>query len=497
MVFSSVSFLFLFLPFVLLLYHAVFFLPAHLGRHSPLTFRLSNAFLLVVSLLFYFWGERRLVFLFLATTAFDFAAAYLISGGEPLDPDGPRSRWQKAVLAASITANLLILVIFKYGDFLGRSLNLALQPTHARIPLYHIALPIGISFFLFHSMSYTIDVYRGEATPTRSFIDYACYVMMFPQLVAGPIVRYAYVAETLKRRSVSLDYFASGVTQFIIGLGKKVLIANVVAEPADRIFALPAGHLTAPVAWLGALAYVLQIYFDFSGYSDMAIGLGRMFGFELPLNFDYPYIASSVRDFWRRWHISLSTWFRDYLYIPLGGDRRGAWRTGINLLTVFFLCGLWHGAQWTFVVWGLFMGSFLLLERNLSFAGLLARNPAFGHIYTLLAWTLGMVIFRSDSLASAAGMFRAMVGQGGSQSYPLAMLLRPETVLAILCGIAFSAPLVPHLAQRVDAAIRTGSATWRVPAVASLQVSCLLGILAVASIRLIAGTHNPFIYFRF
>ena len=500
MVFSSVSFLFLFLPLVLLIYHCVFFLPAHLGRPSQLTFRLSNAFLLLVSAIFYFWGERYLVMLFLATTAADFAAALLISRRGPLERGGIRSPMQRFVLVASLCGNLLILVVFKYGGFLIRSFDPLLRAAHLSVPAFRIALPVGISFFLFHSMSYTIDVYRGEVEPTRNFVDYACYVLMFPQLVAGPIVRYSYVAKTLLNRSVSLTYFASGVTQFIIGLGKKVLIANVVGEAADRVFGLPPQHLNAPVAWLGLVAYTIQLYFDFSGYSDMAIGLGRMFGFELPLNFDYPYIAASVSEFWRRWHISLSTWFRDYVFIPLGGSRKGLWATRVNLLIVFFLCGLWHGAQWTFVVWGLYHGAFIMLERSPTIAGWLQRYRPAAHAYTLLVVMGGWLLFRSQDFASAGAMFRALVGMASGPSYPLPWLLRPETILAMLCGIVFSAPVLPVLARQLDAAVigprPTSSPRW-IPALAALQVGGLMAVLVASSFRLVSGTYNPFIYFRF
>ena len=500
MVFSSVAFLFLFLPLVLILYHGVFFLPVHLGRASRTAFKLSNAFLLLVSVVFYFWGERYLVLLFLATTAVDFVAALLISGGSALEPGGARSRYQRVLLAASIGTNLIILVVFKYASFLAHSLGPLFEAAHVHVPAFRIGLPVGISFFLFHSMSYTIDVYRGEIAPTRSFIDYSCYVLMFPQLVAGPIVRFSYVAKSLVERAISLPYFASGVVQFITGLGKKVLIANVVGELADRVFALHPGQLNSAVAWLGVVAYTLQIYFDFSGYSDMAIGLGRMFGFELPLNFDYPYIASSVRDFWRRWHISLSTWFRDYVFIPLGGSRTSMVRTRLNLLIVFFLCGLWHGAQWTFVVWGLYHGVFLLLERNHAIGRWLEEYRRAAHLYTLLVVMCGWVLFRAPDFPAAAGMFRAMIGMAGGASYPVLWLLRPETVAAMLCGIVFSTPALPSLARRIDAAILRASprlsSPW-IPAMSALQVCGLTAVLAVSSARLISGTHNPFIYFRF
>ncbi len=499
MVFSSVTFLFGFLPLVLLLYHCFFFLPVHLGRPSRLSFQLSNAFLLFVSIVFYFWGERYLVLLFIATTAADFLAALLISRGGPLELDGVRSRRQKFVLVASLGLNILILVVFKYSDFLVRSFAPVLRAAHIGVPVFRIALPVGISFFLFHSMSYTIDVYRGEVAPTRNFIDYACYVLMFPQLVAGPIVRYSYVAKALVERSVSLSYFSSGVAQFIIGLGKKVLIANVVGEAADRVFALPGQQLNFSVAWLGLIAYTLQLYFDFSGYSDMAIGLGRMFGFELPLNFDYPYISRSIGEFWRRWHISLSTWFRDYVFIPLGGSRKGLWRTRANMMIVFFLCGLWHGAQWTFVIWGLYNGVFLLVERNVRFASWLLRHRPAAHGYTMLVLMCGFVFVRSVDFPAAVSMFRALVGLGSERSYPVPLLLRKETIAAMLCGVLFSAPLVPAFARKLDEWVRrrtSSPATW-IPAFSALQLCGRIAVLVLSSFRLISGTHNPFIYFRF
>jgi alginate O-acetyltransferase complex protein AlgI len=497
-VFSSVTFLFFFLPLVLLLYHGIFFLPIHLGRPSPFSIRWSNAFLLLVSVVFYFWGERYLVLLFLATTAADFVAALLISGGGPLEPGGIRTRRQKLVLVASLCGNILILVVFKYSGFLVQSFGPLLDAFHIGVTAFRIALPIGISFFLFHSMSYTIDVYRGEVAATRNFVDYACYVLMFPQLVAGPIVRFSYVAKALLGRSISLSYFASGVAQFIIGLGKKVLIANIVGEAADRVFGLAPQHLDAPIAWIGVVAYTLQIYFDFSGYSDMAIGLGRMFGFELPLNFDYPYISSSVGEFWRRWHISLSTWFRDYVFIPLGGSRKGLWITRLNLLIVFFLCGLWHGAQWTFVIWGLYHGLFLMLERSSNVAGLLQRHRRAAHLYTLLVVMGGWVLFRSQDFPAAAAMFRALAGMASGRSYPVEWLLRPETIVAICCGVIFSAPVLPSLARRLDTAlVRIRHTTPWIPAIAGLQVCGLMALLVASAIRLVSGTHNPFIYFRF
>ena len=498
MVFSSVTFLFLFLPIVLALYHGFFFLPVLLGRPSRIWFQLSNAFLLFASLVFYYWGEKNLVLIFIGTTAVDFIAALLISRA-PLERGAQRTLWQKWILALSIGTNLSILLIFKYLTFTADAVNGLLKHAGTAIPVPQVTLPLGISFFIFHSMSYTIDVYRGEVTATRNFIDYACYVLMFPQLVAGPIVRFSYVARSLVQRTVSAEYFSRGIGQFVIGLGKKVLIANVMGETADKIFALSPGQLSASTAWLGALAYTIQIYFDFSGYSDMAIGLGRMFGFELPLNFNYPYIAASVRDFWRRWHISLSTWFRDYLYLPLGGSRKGAWRTARNLILVFFLCGLWHGAKWTFVAWGLYHGCFLVLERNRRIAAILARLPWLGRVYALVIVIVGWVLFRADTFSQAVSFLRAMAGAASPvDPYPLQWFLRPGVALALCFGVVFSAPLLPAMAGWLDRRLRSGGGKdpWS-PAVAAFQLAGLALVLVACSIRIASGTYNPFIYFRF
>ncbi len=505
MVFSSVTFLFLFLPTVLLLYHGIFFLPIHLGRPSPIWFRLSNLFLLLVSILFYFWGEGYLVLLFLGTTAVDFLAALLIAGAllgdnpAALEPGGHRTARQKWILGLAVGVNLSILAVFKYSDFGLTAANGMLRHAGYAGPVYHLALPLGISFFIFHSMSYTIDVYRGQIAPTRRFVDYACYVLMFPQLVAGPIVRFRYVADALTKRSITLPYFASGVSRFVVGLGKKVLIANMVGDTADRIFAMDPARLDAPLAWLGVLAYTIQIYFDFSGYSDMAIGLGRMFGFELPINFNYPYIATSIREFWRRWHITLSTWFRDYLYIPLGGSRGSSWMAARNLIIVFFLCGLWHGAAWTFVVWGLYHGLFLAIERNGTIGGFLSRHKWFGHFYTLGVVAVGWVLFRAETFSQARAFLKAMAGLAQPSPYPIQWFLYPGTVAAIFAGILFSAPVAPWAAAWMSEEFRRGGASrnrW-IPAVPALQVAGLAVVLAVSSILIVSGTYNPFIYFRF
>jgi alginate O-acetyltransferase complex protein AlgI len=349
-------------------------------------------------------------------------------------------------------------------------------------------------------MSYTIDVYRGYVKATRNLVDYACYVLMFPQLVAGPIVRYAVVARQLVERRMTVAVFASGVARFVTGLAKKVLVANTVSVFADRMFALPVNEVHFSMAWLGMIAYAIQIYFDFSGYSDMAIGLGRMVGFELPMNFDYPYTAVSVREFWRRWHISLSTWFQDYLYIPLGGNRKSAPRTYANLVTVFFLCGLWHGAKWTFVAWGLYHGVFLVLERY----GLESRIRQFGafrHLYTLLVVMGGWVLFRSDTFAQAIGVLRAMAGlTPGGSDYPIQWWMTPDLLLALAAGLIFSTPVVPALHRRLEFIVENSPEFHRKIYVAVFSGSCVAAAAAamfLCAAALGSGTHNPFIYFRF
>src|SRR5688572_25388747 len=310
----------------------------------------------------------------LASIAFNYGMAIVVA----------RER-SKAWLAAAVAINLTVLAIFKYTNFLTDNVNVLLTTlTVRRLAVPEVLLPIGISFYTFHAISYVVDVYRGHATAQKSPVHAALYLLLFPQLIAGPIIRYREIADQLARRRVSMDDMAAGIQRFVIGLGKKMVVANVVAVPVDRIFAMPADQLTAAHAWLAMACYAIQIYFDFSGYSDMAIGLARMFGFRFPENFRYPYSARSIQDFWRRWHISLSAWFRDYVYVPLGGNRGTPGRTYLNLVTVFFLCGLWHGANWTFVVWGLYHGLFLVLERRGGAAWLAARPAAFGHVYAVL-----------------------------------------------------------------------------------------------------------------
>jgi alginate O-acetyltransferase complex protein AlgI len=496
MVFSSPVFLFLFLPCVLLLYFGL--------RTS-----LRNLVLLGSSLFFYAWGETYLVLLMVLSIIVNWGLGLWIGSTEA----PPRRR---VGLALGVVFNLGLLVAFKYADWLWTVASSALvaagilddRPAAlgsllggeaARGVLLTeqggIRLPIGVSFFTFQAMSYVVDVYRGSVERQKSLLNFATYLSLFPQLIAGPIVRYHDVAKEIESRTVRLEGFSLGARRFVIGLGKKMLIANSVALVADQIFAIPAVQLTPALAWIGIVAYALQIYFDFSGYSDMAIGLGHMFGFRFLENFNYPYISRSITEFWRRWHISLSTWFRDYLYIPLGGSRQGAARTYRNLVIVFFLCGLWHGASFAFVVWGLYHGLFLVLER-MGLSTWMGRRPApLQHAYTLLVVLVGWVFFRAESLSGALWYLQTMFGLGAGDPalHPVAIYADRVFVLAVVAGVLGSMPWLPRVRAWSHEHAR---GPWRV----GLEVATVLGFAAIllgSVFELSAGVYNPFIYFRF
>jgi alginate O-acetyltransferase complex protein AlgI len=474
--FTEPTFLFVFLPVLLALY----FIPVQ-GRAT----RYRNWLLVLASIVFYSRGAGAFTTLICGSIAVNYAAALLIDRFRG-------TRTARRVLWAAVSLNLLSLATFKYAGFLAANVNALLATTgFGAIPAPQILLPIGISFFTFHSISYVVDVYRRDAAAQKRPVEAALYLLLFPQLIAGPIIRYREIAEQLTGRTLCVDDFAYGVRRFIVGLAKKMLVANIVAVPADRIFGMPAQELTAAHAWLAVSCYTLQIYFDFSGYSDMAIGLGRMFGFRFPENFRYPYIASSIQDFWRRWHITLSAWFRDYLYVPLGGNRVGRGRLYGNLLAVFFLCGLWHGARWTFVAWGLLHGLFLVLER-VGLAQFLERVPPIvRHVYVLAVTMVGWVFFRADSFAAAGAMLGAMIGLGvGSPTiYAASWYLTPELVLAAVAGAVGSTPVV-HLLSRIE---RPAASALR-PA---LSTVALLVLFVMSAMLIAARTYNPFIYFRF
>ena len=482
MVFSSIIFLFLFLPVTLFVYLVI-------GR------RLRNYFLLFASLVFYAWGETAYVLIMLLSIVANYVAGLTIDHFK----DRPQAR---LFLGLAVAFNIGLLSVFKYANFIVDNLNILLGsfelPTVALQPVH---LPIGISFFTFQAMSYVIDIYRRDAVVQRNPADIGLYIALFPQLIAGPIVRFHDIAAQITHRCVRIQDFAEGVERFIIGLGKKVLIANQVAAVCDQVFALKAGVLSPGIAWLGVLCYTLQIYFDFSGYSDMAIGLGRMFGFRFLENFNYPYISKSVREFWRRWHISLSSWFRDYLYVPLGGSRHGNLRTYFNLLTVFFLCGLWHGASWNFVVWGLLHGFFLVIER-LGFEKLLARLwVPLRHFYLLFVVMITWVFFRADTIPAAFGYLAVMFGQAKGGTTPVALTqIGRDAQTAIIAGIIFSAPVFSWLNRFRQSVLshrhRKMSMIFDGTAGAMKTVGLSL-ILYVSILFISSGAYNPFIYFRF
>jgi len=480
LVFSSTIFLFLFLPLVLLAHYS-------LGR------KFRNTVLLIFSLGFYAWGEGGyvLVMLYAISTSWVF--------GKLLDRI-IQDTTRKVVLWLGVMLNLAPLFYFKYASFLVTNLHAAFgDVTEGALISEGIALPIGISFFTFQSLSYLIDVYRRQTPGQKSLLDLGLYISLFPQLIAGPIVRYKDIKDQLHQRSVSIRDFATGAERFVYGLGKKVLIANPMGQVADLVFALNGNELGMAVAWLGVICYALQIYFDFSGYSDMAIGLGRMFGFRFLENFNYPYISRSIREFWRRWHISLSRWFRDYVYIPLGGNRHGSLRVSINLLVVFLLCGLWHGASWNFVIWGLFHGTFLALERG-WLGSALARAPnTLRHFYVLLVVLVGWVFFRADTLGHGLVFVKAMFGLGGDVGFPplITIQLDRRFYLMFLLALVLSTPVFCLCRHKCLAFMRARTRSAYADLVLLLK-QVLISVILVTSIFEIAlGSYNPFIYFRF
>lgn len=476
MLFTSSIFLFLFLPVVVLVYLAL--------RNTFL----RNTFLMLASLFFYSWGEISYCWVMLSVIVINYLGAIAIESAS-----GSRQQ-QRLLLAATVAVDLAMLAWFKYAGFLAQNANCFLKS--CSMPVLHIgniALPLGISFFVFHSLSYCVDVFRGVATAQRNPINMALYISLFPQLVAGPIVRYHEIKDQLTERSHTVDKFAEGIARFVTGLGKKMLVANALAVPADKIFALPVSDLTMPLAWLGAICYTFQIYFDFSGYSDMAVGLGLLFGFKLPENFNYPYIARSMREFWQRWHMSLSNWFRDYLYIPLGGNRVSSWRVCSNLMIVFFLCGLWHGASWQFVAWGLYHGFFLGVER--AFLGRLLDNlwTPVRHLYVALSVVISWVLFRATDFGQAAEFYKAMFGFGSVHSTQSVQLFLTTEVSFVLIIAMFACLPMRAWAARALSSATTPVVTLRF----QLRNAWVVGLFVLSIAEVAAGTYNPFIYFRF
>jgi D-alanyl-lipoteichoic acid acyltransferase DltB (MBOAT superfamily) len=464
MVFSSTIFLFLFLPIVLI------------GYYNPFlkSRKFKNTFLLIASLIFYAWGEPLFVFVMVFSVFVNWLLALLMEKQD--------KKARKRFMIAAVVYDIALIFVFKYLSFVVKNLGLLIRNDNFSV---NIALPIGISFFTFQIMSYVLDVYYQKAEVQKNFINIALYVSMFPQLIAGPIVRYETVAREINDRTETTEDFTRGLSRFVIGLGKKLLIANYAGFIADGIFEATSPSVAS--AWLGALAYALQIYFDFSAYSDMAIGLGKMFGFHFLENFNYPYIAASITEFWRRWHISLSTWFRDYLYIPLGGNRVSKRRLVFNLFIVWLLTGIWHGANWTFIAWGLFYFVLLIFER---FTGFIKRLGVFGHVYALFFVIIGWVLFRSDSITSAFSYLGVMFGIG-------TIRLTDETFFMylsngkwiLLAGIALSMPIASLCKTRL---IKINARAY--------ELISSLGLIVVFSIALLVcvkSTYNPFIYFNF
>lgn len=503
MVFSTAIFLTVFLPLVLAgcwgLEGVGRWISARKGR--PFAWRHVNAFILLTSLFFYFWGEGLGLVWLIVSVLFNAGCAQVLAKRET-------PRWRKSWLGFAVVGNLGLLGWFKYAGFIARSINLI---PGVEIPVPEIALPLGISFYTFQAMSYVYDVYRRDTKPTSSLIDFACYVTMFPQLVAGPIVRYVDVAERLGSRTVNLEGVASGFRRFLCGLAKKAILANTVALMADAVWGvIEGGHgVSAQMAWIGVICYALQIYYDFSGYSDMAIGMGRMLGFEFKENFMHPYCATSIRDFWRRWHISLSTWFRDYLYIPLGGNRKGKFRTCLNSLIVFALCGLWHGASVMFLLWGLWHGLFLMLERLLpnNKGGPVGRASAMvnvakfvgAHLYTAFVVLMGWVLFRSASLADTGLMLKSLVGLAdvSREARVLWLDFNPKLVAAMMAGIVLSVPVVPWIRRFYTAGEEGASPGGLALALYIGEWVVLTGLGLAAMLFIAGGSYNPFLYFRF
>lgn len=469
MLFSSITFLFLFLPTVMAVYYIV---P---GRGK-------NIVLLIASLFFYAWGEPVYVVLMILSILFNYFC------GRDIQANGEDAGKAKLSLAFAVTVNILILGFFKYYGFILDTVN-SLLPSD--IPYRELPLPVGISFYTFQAISYLVDIYRKKAEPQKNILYFALYISMFPQLIAGPIVRYVDIEAQLRNRKISIRRLGQGAVFFIIGLAKKVVIANTAGSVFDQISGVPASSLSMLTAWVGVFSYAFQIYFDFSGYSDMAVGLGKMFGFEFKKNFDYPYISKSITEFWRRWHISLSTWFREYVYIPLGGNRCSVSRNIFNLMVVWALTGMWHGAAWNFIAWGVYYGVILVMEKYIWGDSLERLPGVVRHIYTIILVLAGWVFFFSPSLGYSLRYLAAMVGGGaGIVDSEGAFLLFTHWLLfllAVLGSSSFGLRLfnaVPRLLRNEKAKAVTAAVIY-------------MSVFVIAVAFLVTDTFNPFLYFRF
>lgn len=464
MVFSSMVFLCVFLPAAFCLH---LLLPG---------MRAKNFLLVVASLVFYAYGEPIYVILLVASSAGNYILARLT---------GECPKIRKLTMTLAVVINLGLLVIFKYSGFLVETFN---SVTGAGIPVPHVRMPIGISFFTFQALSYVIDVYRGDASVQKNFGKVLLYISFFPQLIAGPIVKYHDVEAEINNRKQTPEEIGKGIRRFIAGLSKKILIANTMGLVADNLFGAAATGITGPGAWLGAVSYMLQIYFDFSGYSDMALGLGMMFGFHFHENFDYPYISASIREFWRRWHMSLSGWFKEYLYIPLGGNRRGKFRTVVNKMIVFVCTGIWHGASFNFLFWGIYHGFFLMLEEYIPFIGKKGGKlkSFFQHVYALLVVCVGFVFFRADTMKQGCFRIREMFTDFGWKASAMSLTLQQLTPVYLVT-----------LAAALVAAVPVNSMLKKYKWYEGFTYVLSLAGFALCVLSLAGGTYNPFIYFRF
>ncbi|MGX4600041.1 MBOAT family O-acyltransferase [Faecalimicrobium sp. JNUCC 81] len=475
MVFSSLMFLFLFLPCTLIFYYIS-------------NKKVRNSILVLVSLFFYAWGEPVYVFLMLFSTVVDYIHGLKVERFIEL---GKRKKALRVVISSAII-NLFVLCFFKYSDFLIENINIIFN---LDIGLLNLPLPIGISFYTFQTMSYTIDIYRGDAKAQKSILDFGAYVTLFPQLVAGPIVRYQTIATQINKREHSIEKFADGVNRFVCGLAKKVILSNQLSSIADGVFSSDLSNISILEAWLGIICYTLQIYFDFGGYSDMAIGLGKMFGFEFLENFNYPYISQTVSEFWRRWHISLGSWFRDYVYIPLGGSRVSKLKMYRNLFIVWFLTGMWHGASWTFIIWGLYFGVFIALEKAFLEKVLYKIPRVFRHIYLLLIVVIGWVFFRADNITYAFEFLKVMFRVNSNTIVNNAFNAYLIDYWYIILGsIILSTPIIKVLKRLI---LKVNKKALNND-IAYLMHGLSLGIyMFIAITMLCSSSYNPFLYFRF
>ncbi|MEN2767357.1 MBOAT family O-acyltransferase [Ornithinibacillus xuwenensis] len=475
MVFSSTVFLFLFLPAILIVY---FIVPKSL----------KNIVLLIGSLFFYAWGEPKFVLVMILSIIINYVLGIIV------DINRNNKLKVKLILGFMVVVNLLILGFFKYTNFIVENINSLLNTNFANP---EIPLPIGISFFTFQAMSYVIDVYRNDGKVQRNPFDLALYISLFPQLIAGPIVRYQTVAEQITKRFSNLPRILYGVRRFIIGLGKKMILANNCGFVADQIFSQNPADMTTGLAWIGIISYSLQIYFDFSAYSDMAIGLGKILGFDFLENFNYPYISKSITEFWRRWHISLSSWFRDYLYIPLGGNRRGRFNTYRNLFIVWLATGIWHGASWTFIAWGVYYGLLIMIEK--LFLGKLLKSipKPISHIYTLILVMIGWVFFRADNFSYAFSYLGTMFGFNGNGIWDIdAQFYFYQNGIILGIAIIGSTPLLMKIFEAIQSKSQTS--TLSNVFLNQIGINTYIMLIFILSISYtVADTFNPFIYFRF